>query len=100
MSEKYFNACLTALFLTLSACGGGGGGDDLRCDNLTPLVCEDTGGCCARGLPFACDGFCYAGPVGPCVEAETCRFDGKLAELEKFLDKSYLDSEPVNYSIE
>lgn len=60
----------------LSAIGcGGGGGSGLTCTNAAPLLCPKSEGCCPRGLPYACDGLCYARPVGPCVESDFCEFN-------------------------
>lgn len=73
-------ACLTAC-LSLTACGGGGGSSDdnplgLSCSEAKPLLCRDVAGCCDRGLPYYCDGYCYGNERHTCVETDVCTFIG------------------------
>ena len=58
-----FTVLTIAVFVI--GCGGGGGGSDSgggkRCtDSAYPLLCSDTGKCCARGAAYYCDGMCYS----------------------------------------
>jgi len=65
------------LAVLLAACGGGGGGSRLTCRDDKPLLCPHAEGCCARGLPYSCDGICYSVQLAYCVESDFCTFNVK-----------------------
>ena len=70
-----------ALIGIFASCGGGGGDDsdnDLRCSNEKPLLCEGAEACCARGLPYYCDGVCYPVELANCGQSDTCTFDTRI----------------------
>jgi len=76
--------------------------EKLSCTDDKPLLCSKSEGCCARGLPYSCDGLCYSGPVGPCVESDFCTFNVKGLTIDSqstVLFDPVVDNEPM-YSTE
>jgi hypothetical protein len=64
------------IFLIMCLCGcGSGGGTETYCSDNHPLSCNETGACCAAGLPYYCDGYCYAYVPGRCVELDFCEWE-------------------------
>lgn len=87
--KKIFILCLV-----LTSCVGGGGSGasgtdgstlDLTCNSDKPLLCRQVAGCCERGLPHYCDGFCFGTPQRNCVDEDTCSFSA-ISQIDKSVE--------------